>query len=211
MEEPSGCSRVLEAELPIVKILIAEDDATSRVMLSAFLRKLGHEVTETDDGLAAWEAFQRSQPDIVVTDWMMPRKSGVELVRAIRAAERPAYTYIFILTALSSKDKFLVGLEAGADDYLTKPVDADELAARLVVGQRTLGLQARMERLEGMLPICSYCKRIRTEDGEWADLENYVAAHSDASFTHSVCSVCYTVRVEPQLADQERAVPKRYR
>lgn len=194
-----------------MKILIAEDDATSRVMLSAFLQKLGHEVTETDDGLAAWEAFQRSQPDIVVTDWMMPRKSGVELVRAIRAVERPAYTYIFILTALNSKNKFLVGLDAGADDYLTKPVDADELAARLVVAQRTLGLQERVERLEGMLPICSYCKRIRAEDGEWVDLEKYVAAHSNTSFTHSVCSVCYTVRVEPQLADQESAQPKRYR
>lgn len=194
-----------------MKILIAEDDTTSRVMLSAFLGKLGHDVTETEDGLAAWEAFQRSQPDIVVTDWMMPHKSGVELVRAIRAAQRPAYTYIFILTALSSKDSFLIGLEAGADDYLTKPVDADELAARLVVARRTLGLQARMERLEGMLPICSYCKRIRGEDGEWSDLERYVAAHSDASFTHSVCSVCYTECVEPQLAEQANAQAKRNR
>ncbi len=180
-------------------ILIAEDDLVARRVLSATLRKLGHEVVSAEDGEEAFAAYAREPFAIVVTDWMMPRLDGLGLCRRIRAEPAPRYTYIIMLTALKGKDRYLEGMNAGADDFVTKPFDRDELQARLRVAARVLGLQAEVKQLEGLLPICSYCKRIRDERNDWSQVEQYLARRTEATFTHGVCPDCFETRLKPQL------------
>ena len=127
-----------------MKILIAEDDNLQRSVLRVLLTKAGHQVTETSDGRQAWEKFEAEPYRLLITDWMMPGMNGVELIQQIRSANLPGYTYILLLTAKDTKDSVVEGLKAGADDYLTKPFDKDELMARLTIGERILDLEARL-------------------------------------------------------------------
>src|SRR5437868_1616468 len=136
-----------------MEILVAEDDPTIRRSLEVVLRRLGHEPVVADDGLAAWTLFEQHGMSLVISDWMMPRMNGLELCAKIRAAGRARYTYILLLTALSGKGRYLEGMAAGADDFMTKPFDPDELQARLRVAERILSLQTQVNQLEGMLPI----------------------------------------------------------
>lgn len=138
-------------------ILIAEDDTTSRLTLEMTLRKLGHNVTAVGDGQAALEAWQRQPFPLLISDWMMPGLDGLELVRTIRATQRQQYTYILLLTALGGKTNYLAGMDAGADDFITKPFDEDLLHARLHAAGRFLQLhealcrEASHDRLTGLL------------------------------------------------------------
>jgi DNA-binding response OmpR family regulator len=183
-----------------MKILVAEDEPVSRLVLTSTLRKLGHEVSEAADGLTAWGAFQQTPFPVVVSDWMMPGIDGPELCRRIRSADRVLYTYVILLTALSGRARFLEGMEAGADDFLTKPMDADELRVRLRVAERIIGLQAEVKQLEGLLPICAYCKKIRDKDDSWVRMESYIEQRTDAAFSHGICPDCKTkVRAEFRL------------
>ena len=120
----------------------------------------------------------------------------IELCRRIRAATLRSPVYVILLTARSSRQDLVVGLEAGADDYLTKPFDPDELRARIHVGQRTLGLMANIKRLTGLLPICSYCKRIRSDHDYWEQVESYITEHTDALFSHGICPSCLAKAME---------------
>jgi signal transduction histidine kinase len=131
-----------------MKILIAEDDATSRVILAHVLHQLGHEVLETADGEEAWAVFQREPIPLLISDWMMPGLDGLELCRRIRAAGRPKYTYIVLLTVLGGKENYLEAMEAGTDDFISKPFDVDQLRARLHVAERILGLQTELREME---------------------------------------------------------------
>src|SRR5512134_3344586 len=146
-----------------MKVLLAEDDAASRRILAAQLSRMQLDVDEAGDGQVAWTAFQRAKPDLVITDWMMPNVDGPELCRRIRSCPTSSYTYIIILTALERKQGYLEGMDAGADDFVTKPCNIIELSARLKVAQRILSLQKHVNKLEGLLPICPRCKKIRTE------------------------------------------------
>ena len=146
-----------------MNILIAEDDNVSRLILQKQMSNLGHNVTIAEDGGQAWETFLASSPEVVITDWMMPEVEGPEFCRRIRTQSREKYTDVIMLTALSGKKNYLLGIDAGVDDFLTKPVDIDELVARLHVAQRILALQNEVKQLEGLLPICTYCKQIRDE------------------------------------------------
>lgn len=137
-----------------MRILIAEDDRASRLILEAAVSRLGHDFVAAVDGEMAWRLFQTTKVDAVISDRSMPFVDGLELCRRIRAAPSAGYPYFIFLTALSDKDRISDGMEAGADDYLGKPLDLDELSARLVVAERISRLyhqlavqRAELERL----------------------------------------------------------------
>jgi len=205
-----------------MRVLIAEDDPISRRLLEASLRRSGYDVVSTEDGAQAWEALQVDDaPRLAVLDWMMPIIDGAELCRRVRSADLKGYVYLILLTAKGQKDDLVEGFEAGADDYLTKPFDLLELRSRLTVGERILGLQnslrAKVEELEsamthvkqlqGMLPICMHCKKIRDDAYTWHRLETYIEEHSGANFTHSLCSDClaeHYPQFEKKVAAKQR-------
>lgn len=125
-----------------MKVLIAEDDAVSRRVLEEFLRKWSYEVVAVKDGADAWAVLSTQHPPrVAILDWMMPELEGVEICRRVRAIPGRPYTFLILLTAHGQKQSLLTGLKAGADDYLSKPFDADELRARLQVGERILLIQ----------------------------------------------------------------------
>ena len=124
-----------------MKILIAEDDAVSRLVLERSLQRTGHEVITTVDGEEAWERFTSEACQFVITDWMMPRLDGLELCRRIRAAQGRDYTYLILLTAKSQKRDMIEGMSAGADDFMAKPFDVGELEVRIRAGERVLNLE----------------------------------------------------------------------
>jgi DNA-binding response OmpR family regulator len=174
-----------------MRILIADDDRASTMMLGRTLEQWGFEVVVVADGLAAWEQISGKQPPaLAILDWMMPGLDGPELCKRIRAARLRAPVYLILLSARNSRQDLIAGLEAGADDYLTKPFDPDELRARIHVGQRTLDLMASIKQLSGLLPICSYCKRIRSDNNYWEQVESYIGEHTDARFSHGICPAC---------------------
>jgi sigma-B regulation protein RsbU (phosphoserine phosphatase) len=188
-----------------MRILIADDDRISTTMLSGSLERWGFEVVAAQDGRAAWDHIIGDRaPALAIVDWMMPGLDGLELCRKVRQASFSTPIYLILLTSRTGRQDIVAGLEAGADDYLTKPFDPDELRARIRVGQRTLALIANIKRLTGLLPICSYCKRIRCDDNYWEQVENYISEHSDAQFSHGICPTCY-VKVSAEF--EETVVP----
>jgi DNA-binding response OmpR family regulator len=180
-----------------MRILIADDDRMSTMMLSRSLERWGFEVVVAHDGVSAWGHIESSTPPaLAIVDWMMPGIDGLELCRRIRGAHLAAPVYVILLTSRNSRQDLVAGLKAGADDYLTKPFDPDELQARIHVGQRTLALIANVKRLSGLLPICSYCKRIRSDQNYWEQVESYITEHTDAQFSHGICPTCFDKVVE---------------
>ena len=129
-----------------MKILVADDDAVSRMVLVAALGGLGHDYLQASDGEQAWALFVAEQPHVVITDRMMPKLDGLELCRRIRADEFAPYTYVILTTALGAEADILAGMEAGADDYLTKPVDPFDLQTRLMAADRTTRLHRQLMR-----------------------------------------------------------------
>lgn len=200
-----------------MKILIAEDDPVSRCVLEVTLTKSGFEVISTSDGLQALEIIQSQEPAIAVLDWMMPGLDGAEVCRRARAIQTATPTYLILLTAKSEKNDIVEGLDAGADDYITKPFNRMELNARIKVGERVTELQrsladrivqleaalARVKQLQGLLPICSYCKMIRDEQDYWQNVDSYITKHSDVAFSHSICPACYDRLVKPQFKESK--------
>ena len=135
-----------------MKILIADDDLTSRMVLSAVLRKHGHEVIETVNGDEALDALRRPDgPKLAILDWVMPGLAGVDVCRRARTVESNQPPYIILLTSRDQKTDIVIGLEAGADDYLAKPFDPGELLARVDVGRRLVELQARLNEARDAL------------------------------------------------------------
>ncbi len=128
-----------------MRILLAEDDLTSRTILAALLQKWGHDPVVTCDGDEAWEALQNPDaPKLVLLDWNMPGLDGLEVCRRVREIETSNPPYVIILTARTDMADIVTGLDAGANDYVSKPFNNDELQARIRVGQRMLELQAEL-------------------------------------------------------------------
>ncbi len=187
-----------------MRVLIADDDPITRMTVAALLRKLGHEVLEAEDGVEALALYRKENVRLLILDWMMPRLDGVEVCIKIRAEERASYTYIMMLTSLTARHHYLEAMNAGIDDFLTKPTDGPELTVRLKVAERILSLQAGVKTLERMLPICSYCKQIRDDNDNWHDLSQYVAKKTDTDFSHGICPDCFEREIDPALAKLER-------
>jgi phosphoserine phosphatase RsbU/P len=182
-----------------VPVLVVDDDPVSRAQFSALAQAAGYQVTLAVNGLEAWDLFQVARIPIVISDWYMPEMDGPELCRRIRARTRQPYVYFILVTAKGGKQQYLAGMEAGADDFIAKPVDPDELRARLTVAERILGLRQELHQLEALLPICSYCKRIRNERNEWETLDSYLERRFDTQLSHGICPECYARHVQPQL------------
>lgn len=174
-----------------MKVLIAEDDGTSRTLLRAALRKAGHEVLEAKDGAEAWEQLVADGPRVVVSDWMMPRVDGLELCRRVRSRKEAPYVYFILLTGqMVGGGNHALAMEEGVDDFLTKPLDVEALRMRLRVAERIVSLTERVRTLEGILPMCAYCRRIRDDKGAYSSLEDYVSDTTPAQFSHGVCPDC---------------------
>jgi len=202
-----------------MKILIAEDDWGSRRLLEVTLTKWGYDVVVCSDGAKAWQTLQQEDaPPLAILDWMMPGLDGVEVCRKARENFPSRPLYLILLTAKDRREGLVAGLEAGADDYVAKPFDREELHARVRVGLRVVELQrnlanrvqeletalAQVKQLQGLLPICCYCKKIRDDQNYWQQVEGYIANHSEAQFTHSICPDCYAQHVQPQLDELRR-------
>ncbi len=143
-----------------MKILIAEDDPISRRILEANLLKWGYDVTAVSDGAQAWKRIQQPEsPSLVISDWMMPRMDGLALCRKIRNMEKSEYIYFIILTAKGEKKDIIEGLEAGADDFLTKPFNQEELKYRTRIGQRIINLERRILELANTDPLTGLLNR----------------------------------------------------
>jgi len=185
------------------KILVAEDESVTRMLFISHLSKMGFSVVAVEDGTKAWKVLQTEDaPRLVILDWSMPGIDGPSLCGLIR--EQKIYRYVLMVTARSRKEDIISGLNAGADDFLTKPVHIGEFHARLRVGQRLLELEETLgskinqlsaalehvKQLQGLLPICMHCKRVRNDQQIWERVETYIEQRSDATFSHALCNEC---------------------
>jgi len=191
-----------------MRILVAEDDAVTRKLLESTLGRLGLDVITAADGNAAWNALEtlkgKDAPELAVLDWMMPGLEGIQILRRLRTTPGFELLYVILLTSRTDKEDVAYGLAAGANDYIAKPFDPSELEARIRVGERMVKLQrslaarvaelevalAHVQRLQGLLPICSYCKKVRNETNYWEQVDSYLTSHSDVQLTHGICPTC---------------------
>lgn len=190
-----------------MKVLIAEDDYVSRRLLEKCLENWKYEYISTENGAAAWSALQEEDsPTVAILDWMMPELDGVEVCRLVRQKRMGPYIYIILLTAKGRKEDVSDGLNAGADDYITKPFDPQELSARIRVGERMVALEQtlankvadleaalhQVKQLKTLLPICMYCKRVRDDEDYWHQIESYIHTATGTDFSHGICPECYS-------------------
>jgi sigma-B regulation protein RsbU (phosphoserine phosphatase) len=187
-----------------VHILIADDDQVSRTLLVRTIEVWGHEAEVVGDGVeAVTRLISPSAPLLAILDWGMPGLEGPDVCRSVRAAALRMQPYLVMLTARHAPEDLAVALEAGADDFLSKPFNRVELMARLHAGMRILNLhraltdriqeleesRVREHHLRTLTPICSYCKKIRGDKDDWEPIDQYLAEHG-YRFTHAVCPSC---------------------
>lgn len=204
-----------------MRILIAEDEKVSRLRLEKTLSEWGFEVEAYAEGQSAWDRLNAADPPrLCIIDWLMPAMEGPELCRRVRERFPEESFYLIILSARQGVDNLIEGLSAGADDYVTKPFAGRELRSRIDVGVRVIGLERMLankvrllesaledvKQLRGLLPICSYCSKIRNDEDYWEQVESYISRRSNVEFSHSICPSCYEKYVQPMLNRKEGAV-----
>jgi CheY-like chemotaxis protein len=198
-----------------MRILVAEDSDGFRLSLQTVLTEWGYDVESVSDGAAAWEVLRHPDgPPLALLDWMMPEVNGLDLCARVRRERAEQPPYLVLLTGRSGTADVVAGLEGGADDYLTKPVDFHELRARIETGRRIVTLQQRLaqrvaeleealgqvRQLQGLLPICCYCKKIRDDRNYWQQVETYISRHAGVQFSHGICPDCMERIVKPEIA-----------
>jgi phosphoserine phosphatase RsbU/P len=194
-----------------VRVLVADDDLLTRRLLEKILGKSGHEVVTATSGIEAWQILSgQDPPALAILDWMMPQMTGVEVCRRVREAQGPVPTYLVVLTSRGQTEDLVAAFEAGADDYITKPFEAEELRARVSVGVRMITLQqqladrilalqeslAHVRQLQGLIPICAWCRQVRSDGNFWEKVESYLGKRSGLQFTHAICPSCKTKQME---------------
>ncbi len=200
-------------------MLIAEDDPVSARILERTLAAWGHNVSMATDGKMAWDMLSRADaPPLAILDIMMPELDGCEVCRKVRQVSAAIPPYLILLTAMSTKDDVVRGIQSGANDYLTKPFHREELKVRVELGVRMLELQrvladrvkeledalSQVKQLQGLLPICSYCKKVRDDQNYWQQVDGYISDRMDVQFTHSICPDCMD-RVRSDIKARKQA------
>jgi CheY-like chemotaxis protein len=195
-------------------ILVADDDPISRRLLQSTLTSWGYEVVVVENGMKAWQYLEgEHRLGLAILDWMMPGMTGVEICTRARQNIKTQALYLILLTARGNRVDLVMGLGAGANDFITKPYDRDELRARVQVGIRVVELQEslaqrvqeleaalkRVKQLQGLLPICSYCKKVRDDSNYWQRVEHYISEHSEVQFSHGICPECFEKIVKPRM------------
>ena len=175
------------------------------MVLAAALRRWQLDVTIVHDGGEALAHLAAEDgPSLAILDWEMPTLQGPEVCRRVRQDPARSHLYLLLLTSRNARENVVEGIEAGADDYVVKPFDPDELRVRVQSGLRVITLQdklservaeletalANVRTLRGLLPICSYCKKIRNDDNYWEQVDDYVTDHAGVEFTHGICPSC---------------------
>ncbi len=188
-----------------MKILLADDDANTINLLCKYLKEWQFEVTTAGNGLEVINIIKDGNyPQLIILDWLMPQMDGVEVIKRVRKMELPNPPYIILFTVQDEKRAIIEGLDAGANDYVTKPFDKDEFRARIRVGERFIKMQnalaekiadlqdalTQIRTLRGIIPICLFCHKIRTDQKSWERLEKYISEHSEAEFSHGICPEC---------------------
>jgi DNA-binding response OmpR family regulator len=181
-------------------ILIAEDDFISRKLLVNILEELGHIVSVASDGEEAWQLYRKQPCRMVITDWLMPRMDGLQLVEKIRSENMSDYTYVVLLTAnIGQRENYFKAMEAGVDDFLAKPLDRIELEIRLNVASRILKASSHIDSLESVLTICAYTKKINFPDEGWQTIEEFMRRHLGLTVSHGIEPEYYDQVIKPQL------------
>jgi CheY-like chemotaxis protein len=206
-----------------VRVLVVEDDPFFQRVLQKRLAAEGYHVQAAGDGREGMKSIVAWEPDLVISDWMMPEVDGLELCQSVKTGLRDAAPYFILLTAKGELSDRLLGLETGADDYLVKPCDQAELMARVRAGLRIIGLTrelrdtvARLQpqaaappaapaaaarpaaptpqpiHIHELIAICSFCKKVRTGEEQWQEIDKYLAERAQAEFTHGICPGCRT-------------------
>ena len=194
------------------QVLIADDEETTRHILHTTLIHWGYDVTVCSDGSEAFRILRDpGSPPVALLDWNMPGMDGPEICTELRKERETATKYLVLLTTRSAKEDLVEGLRAGADDYVTKPFHMGELRARLLVGTRLVSLHielaqhigdltaalAKVKRLEGLLPMCAYCKSVRKDKDYWEQVDQYFTEHSSVRFTQTICPSCMQKHAAP--------------
>jgi phosphoserine phosphatase RsbU/P len=191
-----------------MNLLLIEDDPVNLTLCQAFLSGLGHQVVAVDNAEKAWLSLQAGKFQIIISDWSLPGLSGIDLCKRVRERKSAEYPYFITITSFHGRDKLNEAMDAGVDDFLTKPVELDTLAIRLRVAARILEFHSQIGLLQDLLPICIYCKKIRDDKAYWQTVEGYFTAHVGIDFTHSLCPDCYSSQVLPELGALRDAARK---
>ncbi|MDE0768592.1 MAG: response regulator [Opitutaceae bacterium] len=193
---------------PIIHIV--EDDMTTRRLLENLTSLLGYKVVSYDNGDDAWYAFAQKQPQVVISDWKMLGKDGLELCRRLRESNADTYTY-FILVTVQRRSRWNMeqAIEAGVDDFLKKPIGSEEIWNRLRVAERILSFNRQVKTLESLIPICAYCKKVRNDSDLWEQIEQYVNERTGADFTHSICPPCMDKHVRPEMESYKNSLKEK--
>jgi phosphoserine phosphatase RsbU/P len=188
---------------------MAEDDPVSAKVLQATLSNFGYEPVIARDGAEAWDKFNQEPVRLIVTDWMMPGLDGLALCEKVRARAHTPYTYFILLTANhTSAENYALATAAGVDDFMTKPLDRIAIRMRLAVAERILKYTAEIRQLRDLIPICSYCRKVRDEHDYWERVETYIQRETCSRFSHGACPECYEKDVKRFQAEQGSEAPK---
>ncbi|PID28476.1 MAG: response regulator [Candidatus Cloacimonadota bacterium] len=208
----------MKKKLKSMKICTVDNDKFNVQLIKALLHEAGYKnVKGFYSGEEMIAELEKDLPDLILSDIMMPKMNGYELCRIIKKNSLWKHIPVIMITAATrtSHDSLKLSFDAGAMDFLSKPVDNIELTARVTSALKSEYQRKELERaleevkqLKGLLPICSYCKKIRTDDNYWDDIESYICTHSEAEFSHSICPSCYTKFIVPELEAARKELEK---
>jgi DNA-binding response OmpR family regulator len=194
---------LLEAKNSKDSILVVDDQPANLKVLLSFLQAHHFQIYIATSGFRALTILSRVSPDLILLDVMMPDIDGFETCRRIKKNESRKQIPVVFMTALDSVEDKIAGFAAGGVDYITKPFQQVEVLARIKthikLRKRELELElalTEIKTLTGILPICSYCKKIRSDEGYWQQVEEYISQHSKAMFSHGLCPDCYQKELE---------------